>query len=73
MITKDHSPVWRRKKRIAGKRKNKFTICTLRAGQLQGKGHFLWTLSLTADLSLSPGWTHTALGVNGVIKGNFGK
>lgn len=31
------------------------------------------TPSLTADLSFSPGWTHTALGVNSVNKGNSGK
>lgn len=31
------------------------------------------TLSATADVSFSPGWHHTALGVNSVNKGNFGK
>lgn len=38
-------------------------------GTAAGEG----TLSLTADLSFSPGWTQTALGVNGVNKGNSGK
>lgn len=41
MITKNPSPVRRRKKRIAGKRKKKSTICTARTGQLQGKGCLL--------------------------------